>query len=691
MDERKLFTNQFIDTNVYNVRSNPDQYLKEQSEFKDFINRKNPEFGNINFTTSAKERSTLVDRSETISDMIEERKQLLDQVDTNKINNKNVVNIDSTIDDKYINFREFETRNNNNYIQLRKRYLAINSSDRNTSLYPFPNNYKVSLDKEIFSNIISIKIKSAEFKNTEQTIYKTPLDETNNKIYFGLYEDNYTNYVSYIATLEHGTYTYEGLSKELERVMNYEIQKEGTHKNYKVYVSIDSDLNYVVFNAYKWTNAPHALRFFGTTGTPSSTLNVVYPSHGITVADTFTLRNVSDIELPTFVTAVADDIFNTLYTVSAYIDSDTIQVTNTNSATETSYTPGVTNGYIYENTGGGAIEAGIALNMEIYFNSASKLATLLGFPSATVRSQDIGTTVDYTTTPDEADIISDITYDKSVTNNVYTKGIPLNYVLPYNGGKSTLINTYTNHGLTTGDRISIPEGPQTLTTFPSSGGTGSYTVQDFFYLYLDGALTLPTAKDTTNSALRDLFTDNLKNTNGYLIDVIDETNFTINLEFIDYEIDDPDNPGEYITMSAYTTREIVDATGVTRGSVVLNSRSTLDVDGEEVIYMLSETIGGNFATSNETDLLENSYAQIQLAGDPGDTIYNSYIGGQKIYYDTPLNSLTELDFQFRDKNGTFYDFKNIDHSFTLEILEIVQKVEGTDYNARLGNQISTKN
>ena len=145
-------------------------------------------------------------------------------------------------------------------------------------------------------------------------------------------------------------------------------------------------------------------------------------------------------------------------------------------------------------------------------------------------------------------------------------------------------------------------------------------------------------------------------------------------------------------MSAYTEREIVDTPSATRtrGNVLLNSRTTLDVDGEEFIFMLSDTIGGNFFTSNETELLENCYAQIQLPGESGDTVYNSFVGGQKFYYDTPLNRLSEIDFEFRDKNGNLYDFNNINHSFTLEILEVVPKIGNADYNARLGNHITIK-
>ena len=59
--------------------------------------------------------------------------------------------------------------------------------------------------------------------------------------------------------------------------MNLEVEKDGTYSDYTISVTVDSELSYVVFNAYKWTNVPYGLRFYGTTGVPDNTLDVVYP------------------------------------------------------------------------------------------------------------------------------------------------------------------------------------------------------------------------------------------------------------------------------------------------------------------------------------------------------------------------------------------------------------------------------
>ena len=852
MDERKLFTNTFIDTDVYKVKDNPDKYLKEQEEFKRFIENKNPDIGNINFVTSAQQRSNIVEKSETIQDMLGEKQQLVEQVliddnnkyntIDNKTNNMNYKGTKNGID--YNNLKTNKNMSDNNYIQLRKKYLTINSSDRNTSFYPFPNNYKITLNQELFENIISIKLKNTNFKNTEQTIYKSPLDETNNKIHFTLYTDNYVSYATYIATLEFGLYSYEELAEELERAMNYEIQKDGTFSDYEISVTIDSKLNYVVFNAYKWTNIPYSLRFFGTLSNGSSTLNVVYPNHGLSAGDTFTLRNVSELELPPFIVTLEDDYFNKKYIVDNVVDTNTIEaypqqsppyasgvlfreystgdVSSVDNKTEmnariagatllsttvtsdingtistpggmvvfsgyiyitipgtytfrsnsddasdvfinntavseyygnhsaangsnnypitldigyysldyrvintigtgsyvlyytppggsevlvpssvffndefstqyTSETPSAGNNYKYLYTGGGAIQTGVPLNMEIYFGSSDSVARILGFPETTIRSLDVGIDYEYTTIPDDVALINSITYEKSISNNQYIRNIDLNYVLPYEGGNRTLVNTISNHLLSTGDRITIAEGPQDLIIYQDGITSTTITTTDFFYLNLSGTTTPATAKDSANEALRDSFTDSFKNLNGYLIENINSKEFVINVPYIDYEIEDPDNPGEYINMSDYTEKEIVGTTDIVRGTILVNSKSTLDIDGNEYVYMTSDILGGNFTSSNDSSNLQNIFAKIQYVGEPGEVGYNAYIGGQKFYYDTPLNRLTEIDFEFKDIDGNRIDFKNVDHSFTLEIIEVIQKVEGTDYNARLGNQISLKN
>ena len=709
MDERKLFTNTFINKDIYNVKDNTDKYLKEQEEFKRFIENKNPDIGNINFVTSAQQKSNIVEKSETIQDMIEENNNLIKN-DIKYDNKKSLLNDDS-------------------HLQLRKKYININSSDRNKSLYPNPNNYKINLNKQKLGNIISIKLKETLFRNTEQTIYKAPIDKTNNKIHFSLFRANYDNIVTYTATLNYGSYTFEELSKELERAMNFAIKQEGTYYDFYMYVTVDSEFNLVVFRTYKSKAIGNSLRFkaftdgFDTVFT--NTFDVVWKNHNISVGDRIQLLNVDTDDISRTIglegdTPIVIDIeFEWLFIVSQVINSNTIRIfvpydlyfipdgAGWPTKTIISKYPPSYNYFLY--CGGQNIEGRVLLDMEIYFDVSPKLADLLNFPPLTLKSKEINVeagvykefrysligqiTVPGAPPEEEFSVrslfIEYINNDYNINNNINTNSFNLNYVLPYLDGERTLINTTTDHNLETGDRIIIWGGGTTsiLTIYNDDNTTSDITGITYFYTYLDGSLTEPTPKDSSNQTIRDNFEQALTLSDGYLIDVIDNRNFSILKKYEDYEIEDPDNPGEYITMSAYTEREIVGVTPESRGTILLNSRTIIDVDGKDYIYMLSDQLGGNFTSTNESDKLKTIYSKLLFSGESGDMCYNTYVGGQKFYYDTPLNILTELDFQFRDSNGDLYDFNDIDHSFTLEILEVVQKVEKTEYNTRFGDRI----
>ena len=60
------------------------------------------------------------------------------------------------------------------------------------------------------------------------------------------------------------------------------------------------------------------------------------------------------------------------------------------------------------------------------------------------------------------------------------------------------------------------------------------------------------------------------------------------------------------------------------------------------------------------------------------------LGNGKIFYDVPLTYLDEVLFEFKDKKGNYIEFNDKNHSFTLEITEAIQKIEGVGFSGRIG-------
>lgn len=80
---------------------------------------------------------------------------------------------------------------------------------------------------------------------------------------------------------------------------------------------------------------------------------------------------------------------------------------------------------------------------------------------------------------------------------------------------------------------------------------------------------------------------------------------------------------------------------------------------------------------------DGAFAKILLPGDSNRTVYNTHVASNKVYYDNLFTNLNELEVAFVTNKGTLFDFNGADHSFTLEITEIIDKLEYI--NSRVGN------
>ena len=149
---------------------------------------------------------------------------------------------------------------------------------------------------------------------------------------------------------------------------------------------------------------------------------------------------------------------------------------------------------------------------------------------------------------------------------------------------------------------------------------------------------------------------------------------------------------------------------LTTGSVYLNTNYTpqivinklpwkmlpsgeLSLSTNEYIFMRIGTISKPFETisDNLTDASGNKsesnnyFAKIIFSDrDPGDVSIVS-VGGNKIFYDAPFVSLSDLSIQFLSGGKIMKLFQN--HSFTLEIVELREVLNDTLIDSRTGNNV----
>ena len=85
----------------------------------------------------------------------------------------------------------------------------------------------------------------------------------------------------------------------------------------------------------------------------------------------------------------------------------------------------------------------------------------------------------------------------------------------------------------------------------------------------------------------------------------------------------------------------------------------------------------------QNNKIPSAFAKILLPGDSNNTLYNTFVAGTKIFDDSLYNNLSELEIAFVTNEGTLFDFNGSEHSFTIEITEIIDKFEYI--NPRFGN------
>ena len=110
-------------------------------------------------------------------------------------------------------------------------------------------------------------------------------------------------------------------------------------------------------------------------------------------------------------------------------------------------------------------------------------------------------------------------------------------------------------------------------------------------------------------------------------------------------------------------------------------KTPYDLNPNNYIYMVIPNL--NHIKSVQNNEIEGAFAKILLPGDSNQTLFSSFVAGTKIFYNNLFNNLNELEITFITNEGHLFDFNGSEHSFSIEITEIIDKLEYI--NPRFGN------
>ena len=145
------------------------------------------------------------------------------------------------------------------------------------------------------------------------------------------------------------------------------------------------------------------------------------------------------------------------------------------------------------------------------------------------------------------------------------------------------------------------------------------------------------------------------------------------------------NPGEPTSITPFTN-SITNAdsyefeiTKNVNGEEIIIDNNSVNFSGENYIIMIAKPL----ETFVSTGIIKSGFAKIILCDIPGNVIFNSFVSTSRLY-DVPIHSLSELEIEFRTPDGGFYDFRGLDHSFTIEVVTVNDFPEGTNISTNTG-------
>ena len=85
----------------------------------------------------------------------------------------------------------------------------------------------------------------------------------------------------------------------------------------------------------------------------------------------------------------------------------------------------------------------------------------------------------------------------------------------------------------------------------------------------------------------------------------------------------------------------------------------------------------------QNNSLQGAFAKILLPGESNKTLFNTYTSASKVFTHNLYNNLSEIEIAFITNDGYLFDFNGAEHSFSLEITEVIDKFE--HINPKFGN------
>ena len=245
----------------------------------------------------------------------------------------------------------------------------------------------------------------------------------------------------------------------------------------------------------------------------------------------------------------------------------------------------------------------------------------------------------------------------------------------YPDGFIRIIVTYTNHQLIAGN----------LLTFSNVIGTESIPAE-----YLNGTFPIESIIDTNTFTIKlDRYNDDTVNNNtngGTAIKVLVpiQARLLFNIPNTIGKVLGFNNVGDSNSITSYSysiNNYDLYEIDIQENSIGVTTQPRIDtrvlsVNPNNYILMLA-----NVPFNDQINLFNTStyaFAKLYLAGQLNDYVYDQYIQLGSTFQE-PLSALSTITFSFYGPDNNLYDFNNVEHSFTIEIIEQLDELNIVGY------------
>lgn len=636
-DEDLLLTNNFIDPNVYDISQNNEQqkeYLRKQMEFRKFMEGKVNPFDSIN-NPSLKPPIRYLQQGgivtePTLAVLGEAGPEAVIPLDGNNPFAGSGGGRGDALSSGGGQSGTAGTAGGSGgfsperFSQDIHTMISIDSRDRDQTLYGKQNNYAIKL-RRTFTNVTVVKLKSTEFPNTLQLIRSTPIAQANNQIYWNN-EDDVIGGVTGVNAVyrEYVASITPGNYDASSFATEIQTQMNAVRRNAPTAIPIANPLHAFTITIDTVTDI---VTFSSVTHTtvPQPFKVVGGSSTVLTTHSAHGFTNGTRIlveDAVGFSGIPASDLNKEHIIFSAETNANEYQfIINSVSTNDPALAPVA--------SGGPSVQIGKGIINSLLWSKGGTPAAILGFSA-----EDTVFSVSHTNTKEKEELI-----DFPITvNEIQDEGIQARVFV-------NVSDPSGDHGLQTGERAFIT---------------------DYTNLYGQDGSTLSTSESTLNN----IVVGNINDPAGHIITRFDASSFLIPVEMV-FQLSTTTSP----------VRPSITAGDVFGNISVRELNRAVQLTGENYIMLTSPQLE-SMETTNRN--IPTAFYKLQLSSSPGSVIFNAFVGNPKVFYDTPLTFLDELEWLFKQYDGSLFEFNDADHSFTIEIVETIQKIESIGESSKLG-------